>query len=500
MIKTLIIDDERLIRMTLRQIIDWNSFGIQIIGEAQNGPEAIELIDQLKPDLIFLDINIPIINGIEVCHYILEKKYHTKVVVLTGYDSFRYAQECLRMGVLDYIVKPIEKTEFEKSVESIRRKIMDSKNNDKIYSPENTYDEVIPDNAILCVAEIDSLYNSYTTLSEQTHTLYRVVNYFQDSWQLSQTIYRLHIEKEQILWYTTQKPDELYSSIAAIQNQLWDHLNISLSVGICTLTYNSDNYEQCKTIATQALSMKFYTGKKSCNLLDAAINNTSAVLPVINQATFFNHISADSPDDFLNFIQKVMESIKECKPPKNQLFMYCIQLMNQITDYYHNSLVEHNTSQVDEPDIFLYLKRCEFYEDLIIYLTAAIRSYMEKISSQNKYNSIVKNAMYYIQTHYKDPNLSLSDIAKNLYVTNGYLSRIFKKETNYTVTEYITKCRIKTAYQLLKSGEYTKISDIAETVGYTDSLYFSKLFKKETGISPSKYLQNHNVNHNSDSN
>lgn len=511
MIKTLIIDDERLIRMTLKQIIDWTSHGFQIIGEAQNGPEAIELIDQLKPDLIFLDINIPIINGIEVCHHIQEKNYHTKVVILTGYDSFRYAQECLRMGVLDYIVKPVEKSEFEKSVETIYKKITEHKTNEITSSNTNEYSihypfttnadfsENIPENAILCIAEIDSLYNDHTTLSEQTQTLYRVVNYLQDSFYLNQTIYGLHIEQEQIIWYTTQSPLTAQTSIVTIQNQLWDYLNISLSVGICTLTYTNTNFETCKNIALQALSLKFYTGKRSCHLLESFTNNTQTTVLPFDQALFFNHISVDTPEEFFNFVKEKIEDIIKYNPPKNQLFLYCIQLLNQVTDYYHYSIGENTSTNKKAPDILLYLKRCEFYEDLITYLSDTIRDYMEEINSLNKYNSIVKNSIYYIQTHYQNPALSLSEIAKNLYVTNGYLSRTFKKETNYTITEYITKYRIKVAFQLLKSREFTKVSDIAESVGYTDSLYFSKLFKKETGISPSKYLQNHNTTHSTES-
>ena len=104
-------------------------------------------------------------------------------------------------------------------------------------------------------------------------------------------------------------------------------------------------------------------------------------------------------------------------------------------------------------------------------------------------NSLIEDAVRYIDLHYADPSLSLSDIAKGLFVNPSYLSRAFRREMNMTVTEYITTKRIDQAFMLIMTGKYTRVSDVARMVGYSDSLYFSKTFKKVRGVPPSKYFE-----------
>lgn len=496
MIKTLIIDDEKIIRMTLCKIIDWASLGFQIVGEAKNGVEAISMIEMLVPDLILLDINIPIRNGIEVCRAIAQKGLPTKVIILTGYDSFRYAQECLRLGVLDYLVKPIDKNELEKSLQNVKHKLntkapaLSSLKSPAEKEPFLTdiCSETILTGALVCIAEIDRLYHDYSTLGEQTHILQRVLNFFKDSSDLYHDMLSCSIEQDQIIWFCTCSPITAKHQIKNIQTQLWNILNISLSVGICTVGLTDNNFSYCKAIAVQSVEMKFYTGTRSCNLHDTLIKEDFTNSLSFDSAQFMNYLHNNNMNEFIGYVNNTLQEIIQKKPLKSQLFLYCIRMLNQMTDYINHSNLTINDMNTTELDILTWLKHCEFSDDLMTYMISTTKHLMKNIVKQQQYSPIINNALAYIQKHYSDPELSLSKIAKNLYVTNGYLSRTFKKETASTITEYITQYRMDIALQLLKSGDYQKITDIAQTVGYTDALYFSKLFKKQTGISPSKYL------------
>ena len=116
MIRTLIVDDEYLIRYSIRHLVDWNALGYEIIGEAENGPDALTQIRSLHPDLVLLDINLPLMDGIEVCRQLKELHIPTEVLILTGYDDFKYIQSCLRLGVLNYVVKPLEEKELTEAL------------------------------------------------------------------------------------------------------------------------------------------------------------------------------------------------------------------------------------------------------------------------------------------------------------------------------------------------------------------------------------------------
>jgi len=112
MYSALIIDDEEIIRRTIRRIGNWEAYGIQVAGEAENGLQGLEMIERLRPDIAFLDMRMPGLMGTEVIEALLRRDIRIKLVVISGFDSFEYSRMALRYGALDYLLKPIERGEF----------------------------------------------------------------------------------------------------------------------------------------------------------------------------------------------------------------------------------------------------------------------------------------------------------------------------------------------------------------------------------------------------
>jgi len=123
-IKVMIIDDEYLIRNLIKNCIDWNEIGIDIIAEASNAVEGLNLINKDKPDIILTDINMPITNGLDMSKDILERYPDIKVIVITGYDEFEYAKRSIKIGVSDFILKPIDEEELKNSVLKLKKEIL----------------------------------------------------------------------------------------------------------------------------------------------------------------------------------------------------------------------------------------------------------------------------------------------------------------------------------------------------------------------------------------
>lgn len=135
-IKVMIIDDEYLIRNLIKNCIDWNELGMEIIAEASNAVEGINLINKEKPDIILTDINMPITDGLDMSKCILEKYPDIKVVVITGYNEFEYAKRSIKIGVSDFILKPIDEEELRNSVLKLKNEILDD------YSRKREYKDI----------------------------------------------------------------------------------------------------------------------------------------------------------------------------------------------------------------------------------------------------------------------------------------------------------------------------------------------------------------------
>lgn len=127
LLKVMIVDDERLVRDLLKACIHWEEIGLKIIGESSNAVEGLELVDQLLPDMIFTDICMPIMDGLEFSKKVVEKHPQIKIIILTGHEEFEYAKKGIKVGIADFLLKPINDDEIKKTALTIKEKIIKEK-------------------------------------------------------------------------------------------------------------------------------------------------------------------------------------------------------------------------------------------------------------------------------------------------------------------------------------------------------------------------------------
>ena len=135
MIKVMIADDERMVRRTLKAVGKWEENGMEIVGEAQNGIEALEILENEKPDVLFLDMRMPGLSGSEILERLGQKEEKPITVIVSGYDEFEYARTALKYGAVDYILKPIERNAFNRLLERIAEKIKDAGEGKSAFAP-----------------------------------------------------------------------------------------------------------------------------------------------------------------------------------------------------------------------------------------------------------------------------------------------------------------------------------------------------------------------------
>ncbi|MVX63950.1 response regulator [Clostridium chromiireducens] len=133
-LKVIIVDDEYLIRNLIKMKIDWKEASMEAVGEAGNAEQALELVDKLNPDIIFTDICMPSMDGIEFSKRVLAKYPHIKIIIVTGYDDFEYARSSVRLGISDFILKPINSAELMQTLSKLRSIISSERNHEKEYN------------------------------------------------------------------------------------------------------------------------------------------------------------------------------------------------------------------------------------------------------------------------------------------------------------------------------------------------------------------------------
>ena len=119
MYKVMIIDDEEALRSLLRRTIDWEPKDLEVVGEAASGSEAINIIDDLKPDIVFVDIRMPFMDGIEFSKLAIRRYPNLKILILTAFDDFHYAKECIGIGITEYLLKPIVKNDIDEVLDRV---------------------------------------------------------------------------------------------------------------------------------------------------------------------------------------------------------------------------------------------------------------------------------------------------------------------------------------------------------------------------------------------
>lgn len=384
--KVLIADDEMIIREGIREAINWEKFNMEPIGEAEDGEEAVGLALIHSVDILLIDINMPIKNGIEAMKEIRDKLPHCKIVVISGYDDFQYAQEAIKINVEEYLLKPIHPKKLEEIVVKISKDLEQDKK-------EENY-----------IKQLNKLMKSNDSQFRES---------FLQDW--------LHNDIEE----------------AKIKNQLAVlsyPVRVPYSIVVFHLTADGDLFER-RTKETE----KLYT------FLRKSINQTDAVVYMENYKwlTIINWGEEDIYQFFLSMQKLIQEGFRE-----------------KVSGKYAKT----NTFSIS--NLYQKLKR--------------------ELNKLTSISPLVKKSLEYMKENYTDKELSLNGIAQNLHVTSVYLSKVIKKELDFSYVQIITNLRVRAAKYYLKTSRLS-VKEIAEKCGYDSQHYFSAAFRKSVDMSPMQY-------------
>lgn len=513
-------DDEFMILEGLKRLFDWEKAGFQVIGEANDGDEAFEAIKEYKPDIVLTDIRMSGLSGLELIRIAKEWGLFCKFIIISGYDDFSYCLEALRLGVSDYILKPIDFLTLGNKLEKVAKTISETKaekeassailkiaegakrlklerflvatftnSNEQNEIAANIDEEELPRQYYYCVCIAGSYDGSNLTLVKKEYLdsadylycmmLNGMIIYVLGFKRKSGTLNRIR-EFEMRLRLDVEAVTSV--RIAVGFGALCKHENISLS------------FRQAFNIVEHEV---FYQDPVDCFQSGQFTDNRSEIGEKAKISNIINAIKLADTGKTEEALNKLFSFIMENRIPKSKVESILkeisvlignifYELENEYQDLKTNRS-EGNISNIKIPDLTTQcVKTLESFRKA---LKTLVQQAIESISQiyDNKMNPFTK-VKEYINHHYME-DLSLKGLAYEFHMNPSYLSRLFKEKCYINYSDYLNMVRIEKAKKLLVSTALS-INEISETVGFSDYRYFTKVFKKYQGTAPNAFKKN----------
>lgn len=530
MLKVLIIDDEKLVRAMVRQCIDWEAIGLQVVGEASSARMGMEMLEELHTDMIIMDIKMPGMNGLACSQFVLDKYPWMKIIILSGHDDFEYASEGIHIGVVEYLLKPVNDEELRKAVIKAKQAIMVERDHQKEFE---RYKEELGKHAVYIKDR--QLFGAISSSSPQQYL--ETLEYF--GIKINGKIFQVALiepqmppgspEEEKILmkmlirkltedyygnipgiyisdsgaeWsviLNNSEEDILYDSAPKLCQYLEDNTEIRICMNIGNVYYNVNKVRESYREAKDASAYRFSSGE---NIIcfrdvypyyDANVNmndKEGCIRELGNDIRIGDSAAAEQK------LSVLLEKFRQAGGEREQALILTIEVFAEIMKVLtelkiaaHSNAMNYSSviSEVFLKDTFEEIE--EYLRKIILEACASIRA---EVSDKEK--SLVRKVRDELDEHYADEELSLNTLAKKYYVNPSYLSRVFKEKTGATFTGYLFAVRMKEAEYLVLHSEM-KAYEIAEQVGIADPHYFSSCFKKHTGMSVAEFKKTYvNVN------
>ncbi|MHA6260537.1 response regulator transcription factor [Sporosarcina sp. CAU 1771] len=474
MYRLMIVEDEPWIAKGLEVALPWEKFGIQLIGSVGNGAEALKVIDDTPPDIIITDIMMPVMGGMELLNKLSEKmEPMPEVIIISGYNDFKYLQQAIRHGIADYLLKPIEPSDLEKIITTLVQKMNIQKKNQfhiqKILVENTLYESLsLEENREPDFKLPFPIFKILFSIEPIHLEMLRSLSYVSDWYVLPHLNHHIYL-----FAFQTNVHADLFTKFE------YSKIQGRLSVGISSKYYTND--------------FEFYDAYKE------AESNFQH-----NYNEFHTHNDMQLGPARLNreleqqWIQLLQDGNKE------KVYYMMEQNLNDYSAFeqrwslvfqFYLFLSKYSPqSNLKSVDWLFELKKIRNDRDLTMALETMIVPLLESISAewQGKVSNLSREAVNFIEQHYDNPLLSLLEVAERLGISAAYLSVIFKNEVGMNYIHFVTRKRVEIAKKALLETKKT-INEISSICGFNDVKYFIKVFKKEIGFTPNKFRGIHSL-------
>lgn len=507
--KAFIVDDEFLQRTLVKKVIDWEKIGVEIVGEAENGEEALEKILKDQPDIVIMDINIPYLNGIEVSKKVKEVLPDTQIIILTAYGEFEYARQALQLGAVSFVLKPVNPEELTREILKCQERlesIWESQNSIKQMQERITQKQkeqfLLEQLSGIAQPETEEAVNAALEIVPGTKMAVLFLKFQKEaeSEALAKEIEEMVQDYFPRYEMLEIKGDDVYILLGNAQ------MEYQISV-LCAYLQEVMNQEQLFRGGASRVH------NRSTELRDAYLEAYSAfrqestqgkirMYEPLNMKSFVTAASYDADKllaklrqreyrEFMEMVVSCFQDMEQGYSISQAAYYVAMDILIRFSLYMTDMGIDFARQiETDQKILFRLQENGQIREisDILqqVLKTGLVLLEKHKVPATRKK---VQDARAYIDRNYYRFDMSLNLVADEIGVNASYLSNIFKKEFQCSLSKYITSTRLKAAEKIMTENPGKTLMEVAEAVGYSDVYYFSKNFKSFYGITPSRYLE-----------
>ena len=535
MYKILLVDDEILVRDAIMENIDWGKLDCELIGDFENGKQAVEFVKTHEVDIVLTDILMPYMDGMELSHFLHDNYPDILIVIFSGFGEFEYAKKAIQYNVSEYMLKPVTAMELTKVIENMKEKLDSRKKEQRkmesltqVSQDYHKNANVIRSKALDCLVKctrdvqvsLDELERMGITFRAAS---YRVAVFDIDTYS---EMYQMDMDKQQesalmafvlfnvgdeivvrenagvvyqegnnrvCIIFAGNRTKEFSESIhricREIQKKVKEVIGLETSIGIGSWVRSPYELIYSYRLAAKAIDYRYLLGGNL--LFDMEEKKTdNSIFLMKDLETLTEAIKSGDRRLMEETLGQIETEIKSALVEKSYACMYLQQVIRAIGNTCQ-SLSEEPEKIISQREALL---KAVTEQRTFSQAAALVEKYAKEVfdalqelnSSSGQRQGML--AMDYIQKNYMDPGLSLNSICSYLNISTSYFSTIFKEMTGETFIEVLTRVRMEKAKELLENTTM-KNYEIAEKVGFSDPHYFGISFKKITGKTPTEYAR-----------
>ncbi len=528
--KVVFVEDEIVTREGIRDNVDWEGNGFELCGEAPDGEIALQLLQTTRPDVLITDIKMPFMDGLQLCRIVRERMPRVVIVIISGHDEFEYAQEAIKLGVSEYLLKPVTVQDLHNVLQKIAvhldqdrieqenlRKLQDQIQENREILRERFLLKLIvgaisPTEAIEKgqVLDLDLVARCYLVIIIKFELADRSDLFDYEEYQQAQEVVSVLVEnnpdvfllkkdwEELVLLmkgntpeYLEEERDLLLERIQREAKNTKYHLAVGFGTPKTRIAHIYQSFVEA-LVSIQSASIENQPGSN--------ITVEKEELLKVDKSAVENYLRCGIEEEFDQFfdafIRPLGESAFRSYLIKNYIFVDVVvvtaKFVNELGGGIEQAIPEFDSIE----NLLANIHTIEQFREQVRKILVSALVYRDS-QTGNQHASTIQQAKDYLDRHYVNPNLLLNEVAVQVNLSPSHFSAIFSQETGQTFKEYLTEVRIKKAKELLRTTALNS-TEISFKIGYSDPHYFSYVFRKNTGLSPTEFrsqVQIRQINH-----
>ncbi|OKP84525.1 response regulator [Paenibacillus sp. P32E] len=542
MYKLILAEDEEDVREGIIAQIDWEHYGFEVVDQAENGREAADSIDRLLPDVVVTDIQMPFMNGLQLAEWIRSRHPNTKIIILTGYDEFEYAQKAIKLQIDEYILKPFSAQElidvllkvrvtieaeiaekenvfvlsehYRKSLPVLREQFLSSLVSRRLPAAEIAEKsaeygiELSGARFQASVIRVDYIREggeetvatkrpvSLRDTGERNLQLFAVLNIAEEICQ-KHGFGKVFIYRDDVvLLSVSEDRDEAvitsrtYAILEEIRQNVQRFLKLTVTAGSGTACHSPALLSHSFNDALQALDYRLILGNNRVIWIEDVESRVGRMLAYdeLTQQSLIRTIKLGTLQELREVVDELFGGLDAALVSTQEYQIFLLEIITTILRVAKESGSEMSDFNGLGFSSLTEIQKFNNMGEAREWIIGVCSRLMDSIASerQSSYKQLIDQAKDYIRSHYEESDISIGRVCQHLHISTGYFSSIFKKEMKMTFVSYLLQIRLEAAKELLRSTEL-KAFEIAERIGFADPNYFSFCFRKKYGQSPKEY-------------